>query len=237
VPPRQSQIQRISGRKRKKKKKCRQYPLPTCCIPKDFAYVSVPGLSGVPDEPHAVNVSDSKTEGNGVGVLKEPPVNAMNQGDGLTGNRKLPGGDISKVLADEAQGASNLCFKVTLSENVEVAWETLLVGNRLFVEIPNGILPAGSKESFVTLLEYAEEVLKCAHVIVCFRKGRADRACLIRTFMFLGFVSVAPGNPLIPRSGDLHFMAYSIDNDDEEEECPTSEDEGSSGCEAFSCEE
>lgn len=172
-----------------------------------------------------------------MGVLKEPPVNVINQGDAPTGNRKLPGGDISKVLADEAQGASSLCFKVTLSENVEVVWETLLVGNRLFVEIPSGILPAGSKESFVTLLEYAEEVLKCAHVIVCFRKGRTDRACLIRTFMFLGFVSVAPGNPLIPRAGDLHFMAYSIDadDDDDDEECSTSEDEVST--DAFSGEE
>lgn len=172
-----------------------------------------------------------------MGVLKEPPVNARIQGDAPTGNRNLPSGDISKVLADEAQGASSLCFKVTLSENVEVVWETLLVGDRLFVEIPSGILPAGSKESFVTLLEYAEEVLKCAHVIVCFKKGRTDRACLIRTFMFLGFVSVAPGNPLIPRAGDLHFMAYTIDADDDDdeddEECSTSEGEES----GFSCEE
>ena len=173
-----------------------------------------------------------------MGVLKEPPVNARNHGGAPTGNngrKVLPGGDITKVLADEeAQGASSLCFKVTLSENMEVTWETLLVGNRLFVEIPSGILPAGSKESFVTLLEYAEEVLKCAHVIVCFRKGRTDRACLIRTFMFLGFVSVAPGNPLIPRSGDLHFMAYSIDaDDDDDDECST---DGES-TDTFSCEE
>merc|ERR1711976_700035 len=143
---------------------------------------------------------------------------------------KFPGSDdISKVLADEAQGASSLCFKVTLSQNVEVAWETLLIGNRLFVEIPNGILPAGSKESFVTLLEYAEEVLKVAHVIVCFRKGRTDRACLIRTFMFLGFVTVAPGNTLVPPSGDLLYMAYSIDSN--EDDCSSSDDEDEDGSE------
>lgn len=117
------------------------------CTLRDIAYDWVPGLSGAPDEPHAVNVSDLRTEGNGVGVLKEPPVNAITSQGGITvGNRKFPGDDISKVLADEAQGASSLCFKVTLSQNVEVAWETLLIGNRLFVEIPNGILPAGSKE-------------------------------------------------------------------------------------------
>ena len=117
------------------------------CTPGDSAYDLVLGLSGAPDEPHAVNVSDLRTEGNGVGVSKEPPVNVKASGGGVvSGNCKFPGDDISKALADEAQGASSLCFKVTLSECVEVAWETLLVGGRLFVEIPHGILPAGSKE-------------------------------------------------------------------------------------------
>ena len=37
-------------------------------------YLWVQGLGSVPDVPHAVNVS-FVTEGNGVGVLKEPPVN------------------------------------------------------------------------------------------------------------------------------------------------------------------
>ena len=37
-------------------------------------YRWAPGLDSVPDVPHAVNVS-FVTEGNGVGVLKEPPVN------------------------------------------------------------------------------------------------------------------------------------------------------------------
>jgi len=165
-----------------------------------------------------------------VGVSKEPPVNVKAIGGGVGAGKKNPvDDDISKVLADGTQGASSLCFKVTLTECVEVAWETLLVGDRLFVEIPSGILPDGSKESFVTLLEYAEEVLKCTYVIVCFKKGRTDRACLIRTFMFLGFAMVPPGNPLVPTSGDLLFMAYSIDNgcedDDDDESSSEEEDE------------
>ncbi len=40
--------------------------------------------------------------------------------------------------------------------------------------------------------------------------------------MFLGFVVVAPGNELVPASGDLMFMAYTIDPG------PTEEDEDSS---------
>jgi len=100
------------------------------------------------------------------------------------------------------------------------------------VEVPNGILPVGSKESFVTLLEYAEEHLKCTDVIVCFRKNRSDRASLLRTFMFLGFVIVAPSNSLVPATGDLTFMAYNIVEDDvessSEEESSGEEDSSSS---------
>lgn len=132
-----------------------------------------------------------------MGVLKEPPVNAkvVENVDALAG----------------MQVASTLCFQVALTDCMQVSWETILVGNCLYVEIPNGILPDGSKESFVTLLEYAEETLDCSHVIVFFNKNRSDRASLVRTFMFLGFTPAAPGNPLVPKNGDMLFMAYEID--------------------------
>ena len=59
-------------------------------------YVSAPGLSGVPDVPHTVNVSQV-TGGSGVGVSKEPPVNT----------RTLNINDLVR-----AQVASNLSFQV-----------------------------------------------------------------------------------------------------------------------------
>jgi len=102
-----------------------------------IVYDWVLGLGGVPDEPHAVNVSE-KTEGNGVGVLKEPPVSA----NGLPEN--------VNTLA-KAQTASSLCFRITLTDCLEVSWETLLLGRKLIVEIPNGILPEGSKERYCDL--------------------------------------------------------------------------------------
>ena len=46
----------------------------TACLARDKLYLWVQGLGSVPDVPHAVNVS-FVTEGNGVGVSKEPPVN------------------------------------------------------------------------------------------------------------------------------------------------------------------
>jgi len=148
-------------------------------------------------------VSFKKAEGSGVGVLKEPFVDA----NGLQF-------DVNPSTLANSQVASNLCFQVQLADCMQVNWETFLVGSKLYVEIPTGILPEGSKESFVALLEYAEETLKCSHVIVCFKKARSDRASLIRTFMFLGFSVVGPGNPLVPMSGDLLFMAYTIEGDD-----------------------
>ncbi|KAL4216615.1 Ornithine decarboxylase antizyme 2 [Mactra antiquata] len=123
----------------------------------------------------------------------------------------------SNTLTSESQTASNLCFIVRVAPNVEVAWETIFVDRRLFVEIPGSILPEGSKESLVTLLEYAEEVLECSHVILVFKKARNDRANLIRTFMFLGFQVVVPGDPIVPKASDVMFLAYAIDNYDSDD--------------------
>jgi len=147
-----------------------------------------------------------------VGVSKEPPVNT----------RTFNINDLVR-----ARVASNLSFQVSLTESIQVTWETLLVDRKLYVEVPNGILPDGSKESFVTLLEYAEDSLKCTHVIVCFKKNRTDRAALVRTFMFLGFAMAAPGNPHVPTCGDLLFMAYTIDEDDGDESDGEESDESS----------
>lgn len=115
----------------------------------------------------------------------------------------------------DSSGAVNLCFKVSPVAGVEVVWETILVdGKRLYVEVPPGILPEGSRESLIELLEYAEEQLKCTHVILCFKKNRPDRSSLLRVFNFFGFSILPPGHALAPKTEDLLFMAYVIDNGD-----------------------
>ncbi|XP_037069040.1 ornithine decarboxylase antizyme 1-like [Pollicipes pollicipes] len=102
---------------------------------------------------------------------------------------------------------------MTLTTTLNARWETVLWRQRLYVQVPNGLLPDGSKEGFVSLLEFAEETLQASHVIVSLRKDRPDRAGLVRTFMFLGFAPIPPGSDIIPASGDQDnlYLAYAIE--------------------------
>lgn len=149
-------------------------------------------------------------------------------------------------------GSVRLSFILHLTQQTQISWETVLWNSVLYVQVPSCILPGGSKEGFVGLLEYAEEVLHCGHVVVCMKKDRTDRSecnciwkavlalslidfvfehdnefhwslskisffilsdLLMRTFMFLGFIPLAPGHVLIPSNTDPAnlFMLYTIE--------------------------
>ncbi|KAJ8286616.1 hypothetical protein GJAV_G00041170 [Gymnothorax javanicus] len=99
-----------------------------------------------------------------------------------------------------------------------IHWDAVHSDDNLYVEVPKDTLPEGSKESFASLLEYAEEHLKVASVYVCFYKNREDRATLLRTFSFLGFEIVKPGHALVPPRPDVFFMAYNFDRDSSDED-------------------
>lgn len=101
-------------------------------------------------------------------------------------------------------------FKCPLSDEKEVEWKTLLVDGTLYVDIPVGIMPEGSRDSLVSLLEFAEEKLECEKVFVCFNKDRKDRAALMRAFMFLGFTVVPPENKQVPQNSEIMSMVYII---------------------------
>lgn len=202
----------MARKRKKKKRKCLHYKVQTCYLISGIVYRWAPGLSGVPDVPHAANVS-FVTEGSGVGVSSEPPVSAKSLFSTLTDNRSNSVVNLNALANTNV--AVNLGFDICLVDKVHVKWETILRKGTLYVEVPSGILPEGSKESLVTLLEYAEEKLRCNHVILCFRKDRSDRASLIRTFMFMGFAVVPPGDPLLPHSADIMSLVYKIESDDD----------------------
>jgi len=156
----------------------------------------VRGLGGGPDVPHTVS-SACVTESSGVGKANE----LANQNQSSSTQK----GDMS------SDQILKIRFRYSLTPQAVLTWDTILVRNNLYIEVPNGLLPSASKEAFVALLEYAEEILQCDHAIVYFLKDRVDRAILIRTFMFLGFYVVPPGNELaMPYDKDNIFMVYKI---------------------------
>lgn len=111
-----------------------------------------------------------------------------------------------------------LLFQYQLSERRFSCWDTVLSDDALYLEIPDGALHSGSKESFTRLLEFAEEQLKVSFVFLWFYKNRDDRASLMKTFHYMGFEVVKPGHPLVPARPELLFMVYSMDSNSSDEE-------------------
>ena len=114
------------------------------CPHRDASYNWVQGLGSTPDVPHAVDASSRKTEGNGVGVTKEPPVRVAETGNGWMHG---VGGGVSDVYSGGSDASISLCFSIGIIGQ-EMTWETLLIGTTLFIEIPSDILPVGSKERY-----------------------------------------------------------------------------------------
>ncbi|KAM3869661.1 LOW QUALITY PROTEIN: ornithine decarboxylase antizyme 2a [Diretmus argenteus] len=111
-----------------------------------------------------------------------------------------------------------LRFHYQLTECRSACWDTTLSADSLFLEIPAGLLVEGSKESLTALLEFAEEKLKVNYVFLWFDKSREDRLSIIKTFHYMGFELVKPGNPLVPARPDLVYMVYCLDHSSSDEE-------------------
>lgn len=119
---------------------------------------------------------------------------------------------VNPLTAPDNNNVHLFDFLIKDGEHMVLSWKAAKYLGRLYVKLPGGLLPAGSRESFVTLLEYAEETLEVESMFVCMSKDRSDRANLLRIFMFLGFEIVHSSScPLVPASDKYLFMCYSFD--------------------------
>lgn len=137
--------------------------------------------------------------------------NNNDESSNMANNKKSPSEFFGfNGIADNSESLL-LSFKCSLSDEKEVEWKTLLVDGTLYVDIPSTVLLEGSRDSFVSLLEFAEDKLDCEKVFVCFKRNRTDRTALMRVFMFLGFSVVPPGNKQVPQDEEIMSMVYNIE--------------------------
>lgn len=113
-----------------------------------------------------------------------------------------------------------ITLKLHVTESMCSRWESVLNpdNNILYVALPNVLLPEASKQSFITLLEFAEDKLDVDGVVLCMRKDRVDRQNLVRTFLFLGFKPLSPKSELAPPEKLQHgndasnlYLIYNIE--------------------------
>uniref|UniRef100_A0A8C7VSW9 Ornithine decarboxylase antizyme 2b n=1 Tax=Oncorhynchus mykiss TaxID=8022 RepID=A0A8C7VSW9_ONCMY len=181
-------------------------PVPCWCRISAAPNARLQGLCGAPDAPHP----PLKIPG-GRGTGRDPPLHVLLHKDG-----RLTVTQVTSVRGS----LPILHFHYQLSEQRNACWETMFTSNSLFLEIPEGSLPEGSKEGLTSLLMFSEEKLGVSHVFLWFSKSRVDQALLTRTFHYIGFEIVKPGHPLIPPRADLVFLGYSMSPT-----CPESEED------------
>jgi len=107
-------------------------------------------------------------------------------------------------------------FVNQLSEKVSVRWNTVQIGERLFIHIPS----TASRDSFVNLLDYFEENLDVSMVIACIERNSQNFVPLVKAFRFIGFDHVPPEQALpwhafsddsIVMSPMYHYLGYELD--------------------------
>ncbi|OWR46254.1 ornithine decarboxylase antizyme 1 [Danaus plexippus plexippus] len=89
--------------------------------------------------------------------------------------------------------------------------EEVVKQKSMYLRVPS-VLSAGSKDSFVMLLDFAEERLGCSNCIICVSKNRSDRSTLLRTFMFMGFQILPPNSHQMDgiEHPDYLFLNYNM---------------------------
>lgn len=124
---------------------------------------------------------------------------------------------ISQIVSQKSP--TRITIKLHVTDKISSSWDSVLDHdtNILYVALPKKLTHEASKQSFLSLLEFAEEKLECDGVVLCIRKDRPDRQNLIKTFLFLGFSPLNPKSPMAPpqmegRNDEHLFLIYNIED-------------------------
>ncbi|CRK89599.1 CLUMA_CG003287, isoform A [Clunio marinus] len=148
---------------------------------------------------------------------KKQKVNSVERNDDTDSESDDEDDLISQIVSQKAP--TRITIKLNVTDKISSSWDSVLDhgNNILYVVLPKTLTHEASKQSFLSLLEFAEEKLECDGVVLCIRKDRPDRANLVKTFMFLGFSPLHPKSPLAPPQQQGHndehlFLIYNIED-------------------------
>ncbi|XP_062133809.1 LOW QUALITY PROTEIN: ornithine decarboxylase antizyme [Drosophila sulfurigaster albostrigata] len=110
-----------------------------------------------------------------------------------------------------------ISIKLHVTEDQSTNWMTILnpTNNILYVAFPTELPPAGSKETFISLLEFAEDKLEVDGIVMVMRKDQIDCGRLIEAFLFMGFEPLSRKSPKAPpaavNDNDNYYFLYTIE--------------------------
>jgi len=174
-----------------------------------------PNQRGIPDVANAAAVLTSKVSAEGGSVGRRVLASRQNEPNTKPLEISQKSTNDNNTFHDEQNCRKRNDTLHVFTDEHDLLWSIKLRTDSLYVELPQQ-LNEESKEKFVDLLEFADDTLRCKHVIVYFDKLRADRAILVKTFMFLGFHILSPDNMLMfenDKEQEKLYMVYLIDRD------------------------
>lgn len=110
-----------------------------------------------------------------------------------------------------------ITIKLHVTEDQSTNWMTILnpANNILYVAFPTDLPPAGSKETFISLLEFAEDKLEVDGIVMMMRKDQPECARLIEAFLFMGFEPLSRKSPKAPpaaiNDNENYYFLYNIE--------------------------
>nr|XP_026691049.1 ornithine decarboxylase antizyme [Ciona intestinalis] len=118
-----------------------------------------------------------------------------------------------KSVSNQGHEIKLKSFIRNITEKTVVCWDTVAIGERLYVHVPINV----NRDSFVALLDYAEEELEVSQVVVCIDANSQDLPNMVKAFRFMGFEHIHPDDPsmkVLKQSSDLQgfrYLGYDLD--------------------------